>query len=238
MDIVIPIGNGSHWNDNELRYSLRSLVRYGKNIGNIIIVGQKPEWIQNVIHIPNENPTNRNHEHNIYENILLACKSDLVKENFLGWQDDYFLLSLIDCDNYPFYHNGLLEKGVKSRVRFDGYAMGLDNSRKYLAAKGLETYNYDTHCPIVYNKQAFIDTVGSLDWETDNGFVIKSIYANSLRVIGHHLGDLKINSCRHRIQLDAQLKGRHIFSLSDKGLTDVMKKFLRETYPHKSIYEI
>lgn len=249
IDVVCVLGNGSHWNDNELRYSLRSLVKFGSNFRSVIIIGDKPEWIQNIIHIPFENPTNYNHEHNIYEKILVACKSHSVSENFLMWNDDYFLTAPIDCSNYPYYYNCPLSESVKARLRFDGYAISLDNSRRKLEEWKCKTFNYDIHCPIIYNKKVFVETVGAVDWSVGNGYVIKSLYANSTQAqelmatwnqlcVPRQMNDLKINVCKNSILLNHQLKGRHIFSLSDKGLTDVMKKFLKDTYTQKSIYEL
>lgn len=37
MDILYVIGRGSKWENNELRYSLRSLEKNGINVGNIFI---------------------------------------------------------------------------------------------------------------------------------------------------------------------------------------------------------
>ena len=42
MDILYCLGEGSKWNNNELRYSLRSLEKFGKNVGNIYVVGYDP----------------------------------------------------------------------------------------------------------------------------------------------------------------------------------------------------
>ena len=41
MDIVYIIGSGSKWQDNELRYSLRSIEKFGGNFGEVYIVGDR-----------------------------------------------------------------------------------------------------------------------------------------------------------------------------------------------------
>ncbi len=244
IDVVIPLGTGSRWNDNELRYSLRSLVKFGSNFGRIVIVGEKlPEWIENVYWIK-QKPTNYNHEHNIYENILAACEAPIVTERFLGWQDDYFLTAPINCADYPFYYNGTLEDGIKKRVRFDGYAISLNNSKTVLESRGCWTLNYDLHCPIEYTKTGFIAHVSTVDWKVGNGYVIKSLYANSrfptMLAPGHEvqpMRDLKISSAISNATIQAAIKDRHVFSISDRGLSEVMKDFLRKSYPVKSKYE-
>ena len=53
MDIVYIIGKGSKWNNQELKYSLRSIAKYGINIGKVFIVGYKPNFVSDeVIYIP------------------------------------------------------------------------------------------------------------------------------------------------------------------------------------------
>jgi hypothetical protein len=238
MDVVIPLGRGSSWGDNELRYSLRSLVKFASNIGRVIIVGECPTWAQNVVHVTRGEPTNRNHEHNIFENLLAAAESNIVSENFLAWQDDYFLLDKIDVDTYPYYYDVELAKRVAARHRYDGYAISLDNSRKELEANGFPSMCFDIHCPIRYNKAKFIEYVAAKDWTVGNGFVIKSLYGNRVDASEKkQMKDLKLNLVQNRIVLEHQLRGRHIFSISDKALSETLKKFLYETYPEKSIYE-
>lgn len=241
IDVVIPLGNGSRWNDNELRYSLRSLVKFGSNFRHIVIVGEKlPEWIENVYWVK-QLPTNYNHEHNIYENILAACEAPIITERFLGWQDDYFLTKPIDCNNYPFYYNGTLEDGIKRRIRFDGYAISLNNSKTILASRNCPTLNFDVHCPIEYTKTGFVAHVSTVDWKVGNGYVIKSLYANSVFPHGSpeiaSMRDLKVTNCESIKTFEAQIADRHIFSISDRGLSEAMKNFLRKSYPEKSRYE-
>ena len=45
MDILYVIGRGSQKNNLELRMSLRSICKYGKNIGKVIVAGTPPKWL-------------------------------------------------------------------------------------------------------------------------------------------------------------------------------------------------
>ena len=49
IDVFYVIGTGSKWQNNELRYSLRSLEMFGKNIKDVYIVGNKPYFINDKI---------------------------------------------------------------------------------------------------------------------------------------------------------------------------------------------
>ena len=52
MDIVIPLGTGSRWQNNELRFALRSIEKYLTGYDKIFIIGECPSYLQNIIHIP------------------------------------------------------------------------------------------------------------------------------------------------------------------------------------------
>ena len=52
MTVVYVLGTGSKWKNYELLYSLRSIEKNLKGFTDVVIVGELPSWIQNVIHIP------------------------------------------------------------------------------------------------------------------------------------------------------------------------------------------
>jgi hypothetical protein len=47
MDILYYIGSGSRHNNDELRYSLRSLDAHCKDVDKVWIVGNKPRFLVN-----------------------------------------------------------------------------------------------------------------------------------------------------------------------------------------------
>ena len=49
IDVVYILGDGSKWGNNEIKYSLRSLEKYGKNIRDVYICGNKPYFVNNKI---------------------------------------------------------------------------------------------------------------------------------------------------------------------------------------------
>jgi len=50
MDIVYVLGSGSEWDDNEIRFSLRSVEKYLTGVGNVYIIGKKPNFLKDIIH--------------------------------------------------------------------------------------------------------------------------------------------------------------------------------------------
>ena len=59
MDILYVVGRGSTWNNNELKYSLRSIAKNGINVDRVFIVGYIPDFInrEEVICLPFEDKT-------------------------------------------------------------------------------------------------------------------------------------------------------------------------------------
>ena len=89
IDIVYPLGRGSQWRDNELRYSLRSLEMYGVNVGKVYMIGTHlPEWCINVTYIK-QNPLIINYHSKISIAYREACNH--VGENFVIMNDDFWV---------------------------------------------------------------------------------------------------------------------------------------------------
>jgi len=90
MNILIPLGDGSKWKNNELRYCLRGLEMYCRDLGQVIISGEKPDWIQNIIHVPCKD------EHSptlsIWNKTLAGSKET---DEFLFCNDDYFFFKTV-----------------------------------------------------------------------------------------------------------------------------------------------
>lgn len=190
IDAVYCLGKGSKLNDFELRMSLRSISKHLAGIRYVWIVGECPPWIDNVVWIKMAD-TSFIPDTNIMCKITAACEHPDLTENFLFINDDHYLLSAFDAETFPYYYDGTLEIYLKSRGN-DGYGRRAKASLKHLKDNNLPTKHFDIHTPIVYNKEAFLKHVTALDWSGD-GYIIKSLYANSLKIEGVAMKDNKIN---------------------------------------------
>jgi hypothetical protein len=233
MDVVIPLGTGSTWSDNELRYSLRSLEVY-HNVGNVYIIGHKPSWIQKVIHIPAHDVPGAEHkEYNILRKILTACKMPSLSQDFIFMNDDHFLLGPVPT---PCYQQ-TLEETVLKRSSHDSYYFALDNTLRALIKADRPTNNFDVHCPIVYNKHDFIRMTETYDMTLHYGYVIKSLYCNTVGIEGELCIDMKLTQRLRCAQIDKMVEGRGWFSIGDGAVNSELGIFLNYLYPNKSKYE-
>ena len=87
IDILYIKGAKSPNNDDELRYSLRSL-KFVRDKGRVFITGNRPDFVQNIIHIPCDDIGCRmiNHWWKVTQTILQTDISD----DFVLMYDDIF----------------------------------------------------------------------------------------------------------------------------------------------------
>lgn len=250
--IVIPLGHGSRNNDLELRYCLRSVEKYLTGYGDVFIIGNKPGWLKNVIHIPYDEgfaPRSHEKERNIFNKIMAGCADERVTDDFLFMNDDHYLLSGYLAGEFPFYHDGLLTE----KMTITDYKQTVNNSIDFFRTEALqfsywgEVKYYDIHCPITYNKQLFklLSKYWSKDLNKPFGVCLKTMYSNNnfywpaggLEDDDSQYPDLKINAPYTSDQIRQILAGRSWFSIGDKAFDGDIKQVLQELYPEKSKYE-
>lgn len=241
VDIVYILGTGSQWQDNELRYSLRSVHQHLSNYSNIWIVGEWPEWLNKnapgIFHIPATDNSKWQRHLNMKEKIVKACLHPEVSDYFLFMNDDHFFTADVAAAPYPFYHCGELSAKIATLGPCDTYAVSLRNTMNILYANGFSTLNFDAHCPILYNKERFLSVMEQYDWSINYGYGIKSLYANTEGIIGGYIQDLKISTSLTTAQFVSKLEGRHVFSIGDAALNSEIKKWFAARYPVPSPWE-
>lgn len=191
IDVVYVLGTGSHFNNFELKMSLRAVEKNLSGFNKVWIVGEYPEWIQNVNHIPFPDEAGRPSDYNIMRKVSAACEHPEVSENFLFINDDHFIMQPFEASTFPYFCEPSLEKYLYRRGN-DTYALRAKNTLKYLQSKSLPTKHFDIHYPIIYNKSLFLEHVTkAVDWNKQ-AYVIKSMYANTLKIEGVEAVDYKI----------------------------------------------
>lgn len=235
-DLVYVVGRGSIWWDTELRYSLRSVEKHLSGVRNVWIVGHLPDFLQNVNYISYQDKE-RCKEANIYKKIIRACEQSDISEDFLFMNDDHFLL--IDCEvsKFPFYWRTDLRSYSKTFTEGNRYKAAIDNAYRALHARGFSLNSFDVHSPILYNKQKFLNVMPQYDWDQKITYIIKSMYANSVGIVGEQAVDCKINSQMESEEIKAIIEKRKFFSMGNGAIGKKLKFVLDELYPNPSKYE-
>lgn len=236
IDVVYVLGRGSIWGDKEIRYSLRSIEKHLKEYRDVYIVGHLPNFLQGVRYISFNDPHHCK-ETNIYGKVLRACQEASISDDFLFFNDDHFLISDFVAKDFPFYYKGDLRQSSK-RLRYGhGYKAAIDNTYRALQNRGLPSKNFDSHCPIVYNKKFILDNLVSYDWSTKVTFILKSLYANTKLIDGERQHDCKVNSQHDIDKLKIMIRSKNVFSMGNGAIGPPMLQLLEELYPTPSRWE-
>lgn len=235
VDLVYILSKGSNWNNNEIRYSLRSAEKYLQNFRKVFVIGKKPDFLnENAIEIPYTD-IYANKARNIMAKIYRAASDARITNDFILFNDDYFLLQETDAPNYPYY----FARDIKETIdkTFNSYKKYCEATYKCLKTVGKPTLNFDIHKPIVYNKAKFRKMVSQYNWNVPHGFIVKSMYCNHFEIPGIQKFDHKIDYPYKTDMIKKINENQEMFSIGDKALNTAMRSYLMSLYQVKSKYE-
>lgn len=226
--LVYPLKHAKRFDDFELRMSLRSVEANLLGKGEVWIIGHKPEWLTNVKHVPCNDPHSIP-DRNICSKVIKACQQDEISDEFLFMNDDHYLLDFFEAFNFPFYSHRLSIAEYAKKRGLDDYGKRVMNTGKYLESNGLPTRMFDVHTPIRYKKTEFKEIMSDLPWDDyKQGFVVKSLYANTLKLDGVPYDDQKISSPpRNKIKIMS----------STPSMKRAVQRFLLDLFPEPSKFE-
>lgn len=235
IDLVYPLNKQcSHWRNEEIRYSLRSVEKFVKNYRDIYIIGDKLQYLNDkIVHIQHNDDPAHGKERRIMEKFKFACSVDEISDKFVMMNDDYFFIKEVDVQNLPYYHKGELLYAINKQKGL--YKHSLSNTYNVLTKRGLNSKHFDLHYPCVYDKKLFPEVMGQYDWSIKAGYVVKSLYCNTLGITGEYRGDCKLNHTHDKAEVNKKIEDFDMFSTAD--MTRAIINTIKEMYPNKSKYE-
>lgn len=237
-DVVYILGTGSTWDNNEIRYSLRSL----KNLphGRIFVVGEFPSFLdsEKVIHIPAEDPY-KNKTQNGMHKIRAACLDPRISEDFILMNDDFYIMRPIK--EVPLRDRGPLALSIKNHPYHAGdYYDAIIRTRNLLRYWGmLNPRDFSMHIPVVYNKKTALTILNSIEWEK-YGLLFRTLYLNYL-LHPDYSSSISVKDVKHKKGFGdlEQLAKQPIVSSDDHIADDRNFRILLEkTFPDPSPYEL
>jgi hypothetical protein len=241
MDVVYPLASGRHgrkklgsrWDNNELRYSLRSIEQYFPNLDQVVIVTEiLPDWLQNVVHIYAKDTHRRNKDANLIDKVLLACKAG-VSIMFVRMSDDQCLLK--KWNGMGIWHMG--DRANFQEENQNKWWKRFANTCRHLEAHGHPTYFYDCHCPIFVHRDRFIRIAEEADYRSPPGMCINTLYCNSVQIPREQMNGQKVVVKRRMEDIQRETEGKLFLGYSDVSTNKGLKKFLEERFPEKSRFE-
>lgn len=235
IDVVYPIGSGSHMDNVELRYSLRSLSNL-TGIRDVYIVGNKPDWCTNVVHIKAEDRYVHNKGANIISKIMTACCTANISSPFIRMSDDNYVLQPMEASDIKPVYNWDMAKYDKWDASNKWHDL-LIRTMEYLRSIKKPVFNYETHIPMPVYPGAFYEIMRRTPFEEGPGFVTNSIYFNV--AFENHT---KIDTDMRAVFMDAdtpfKITDKHKFLChNDAGFSYDLLNYLKFKFPNPSKYE-
>lgn len=242
MDILYVVGKGSEWNNNELRYSLRSIAKNGKNIGRVFLVGCKPDFVSNeVTFIPCDDPYGQPHK-NILHKVLYSIEHSDIGNHFLISSDDHYYIKPTDFNKLPVYYR---EKAIPEKVRdrWSIYCNSLHDTRNILLEKGLTIYQTNPHCNTHFDVDVYRKNKDIFDlcmW-IPNGGELNCVMGNLLIRDGWKAApfvDAKLNSRLSLEEIAERATKTNCLSSVENIENSSMAEYLAKTFNTKCKYEL
>lgn len=243
MDILYIVGTGSKWDNNELRYSLRSIEKFGRNVGRVFIVGHKPSFVSDAVtHIPCDDPYNRKHK-NILNKVITAIEKSDIGKHFIVSSDDHFYTREVDFDNFPVYYQAsVIQTEPGEGKKRNNYHRSLEQTKEMLEKWGLPTFQTNPHCNTHFDADIYrlYYPLFAEAQEKEYGGEMNCLMGNILIHDGVQpvrFVDKKIGAFADTADLIKQIDGAECFSISDEAVLCGVGGYLQSLFPNQSKYE-
>lgn len=245
MDILYVVGTGSQWNDNELRYSLRSIAKYGRNIDRVFLVGHNPDFVSDRVHfLPCSDPYARKHK-NIMHKVLKAVSKTDIGRHFVISSDDHFYVRETDFENYPVYFRDGEIPSEFDASKQNNYYRSLLETRALLKKYGLPTYQTNPHCNThfrtdLYKRNKYLfDEAMRLEYGGEMNCIMGNLLiTNGASPVLYEDSKLSLDKYRDKKTFDNRIADIDCFSIADCSLEWGIGGYLQSLFPDKCKYEI
>lgn len=253
MDIVYIIGTGSKWQNNELRYSLRSIAKFGANLGEVYIVGDDlPHFVNpySVTFIKACDITTNKPALNVYYKLCRLFKLTKV-ERFLLSSDDHFLHHPVDFDKWPLFYKGKEMPKYNSRgVGDKRYTKTMADTRTFMEQYALDLRYWEGHINKLYDRAVWEDLHNPVFGEgfakamlgTEYGISCNSPMAALMHrkypeLLTWYRKDIKLKHLNSDEDWDL-ISNDIAFSIYDSAIDNGVAAYLKELFPFKSRFEL
>lgn len=241
--------SASEW--EELRYSIRSIDQHFKTDYQVCIVGDLPNWIQNVIHLPytreyfTTNPSIYNALRMLQQFLFFAVTNNLG-DLFLRMYDDIYFLQDQTPDDLMVTR--IIRTGDEAMQMKSGgnvWRNQVADTVARLKNLGYEGYITETHCPELFS----VKQMQSIFVEFGlpfNELLTSTLYYN-VYPFERSLIDRKVhraifygeeNDYSFASESVAQkCKGKYFLNHNDTGLNSELRKFIRNKFRKRSKFE-
>ena len=242
MDIVYILKEEE--NNTDLRYSLRSVAKYCSGFNNIWFSGYKPSWVKNAAGYIKTSQCGTKWQ-NALQNVVNACNTDEISEDFILFNDDFFALKPVNLSTELNFCRGTIEEAVMHWIctAQSPWKRAFWQTKELLTKLNCEhLMDFTLHIPMIINKSNFLQMCGLTEVREH----IKKYKMLSFRSVYGNLfwtNPTVIPDCKPVRDYDASektIKGTWLSVLD--GVTDTLYKYPRikkalAQFSDKCVYE-
>lgn len=126
--------------------------------------------------------------HNQIAKLLDVCNNDDVSEDFIMFNDDFYVMDKWTPINY---NRGLLSDHIQQRNKRDTYSRSLIQTDLYLTGRNYKSLSYELHTPFIFNKTKLKSLIENLPQIRSLWLQIRSLYGNIYNVKTEYMPDVK-----------------------------------------------
>lgn len=229
MDFVYICKEGVN---EELKYSIRSVVKSFPN-SNIWVVGGKPDWyIGNYIEVHQVHTKYKN----AVANLKKICESSEISDPFILMNDDFYIIKKID--NIENFHGGYLFNKINLYQKINGnsnYTRKLSATYKKIISLGIENpFDYELHVPMIMEKEKLQSVL-----KYNDQFLWRSMYGNIYKVGGTEMQDVKVYTKGPLVfkSYNLNIDQHKYLSSADSSFQIIWQKILKVEFKEKTKFE-
>lgn len=189
IDIIMPLKRAIM--NEELRYTLRSIALNFPH-RHLWLSGYQPSWVYNVKFIPVSIPYGPKYLKGP-NNTLAACRNASISEDFILFNDDFFVMKRID--DFKVQHRGKLIDYLKTLRKENGHHAATEVVYDTLQKLGIkDPINYELHTPMLMNRTKLLEAWRQHLKLNPNSppTQLRSLYGNLYNVGGEEIPDVKV----------------------------------------------
>lgn len=220
----------------ELKYSVRSLLLHGRNVGDIFVIGDLPPFFHEskFVHIPFHDKTGRAYE-NVWGKLEAIARDERITERLLWMNDDFYIRRDFDATAVPNYSRSLdlahMPKLHKEDAVLSPYKQVLKRTHDALVRRGMSTFHFGTHQPVNYEKRKMLETIEEFRSEIPSKLSFRCCYMNM------HQEKRTPQSTVVVKHVDAGPPNRWAFASRATADLSVLERGLAKLFPHRSELE-
>lgn len=228
MDIMIPFDGGA---EESLRYALRSIDKNFKHDKVYLVTTQVPDWIKNVIIVPEEDTHDSNKDANLFDKVFGAIDFGM-EGDFMFWSDDQICLKPTEPvvtynnrDPFTLIPKSKWQRRLLQTAFFIHKMTGIKIDK-----------NFDTHCPQPMNTEKF-KKIRAIDYQSGIGLTICTLYFGMNYPVKMESQDALKVTVEKPQDLMFNMDAKTYLGYNEKMFERHVKPFLVKKFEKKSKFE-